>query len=112
MFIQLDTDISGKSWASIRSTLGVSKLVVFGTEPARVDSHLIQLLKQRELSASEGVIPLFKAGEQVLIAQGPFAGLNATFQMADGEMRAMVLIDVLNKATRLKLPLTDLRRVA
>ena len=112
LFIQLDTDISGKSWAPIRSTLGVSKLVVFGTEPARVDSGLIQLLKQRELSASEGVIPLFKAGEQVLITQGPFAGLNATFQMADGEMRAMVLIDVLNKATRLKLPLTDLRRVA
>ena len=45
LFIQLDTDISGKSWASIRSTLGVSKLVVFGTEPARVDSHLNQLLK-------------------------------------------------------------------
>ncbi len=112
LFIQLNTDISGKSWAPIRSTLGVSKLVVFGTEPARVDSDLIRLFKQRELNVCAEVTPLFKTGDQVEIVQGPFAGLNATFQMDDGEMRAMVLIDVLNKATRLKLPLTDLRRVA
>ena len=47
-----------------------------------------------------------------MIAQGPFAGLNATFQMSDGEMRAMVLIEVLNQVSKLKLPLADLRRVA
>ena len=112
LFIQLDTNLSGKSWGPIRSTLGVSKLVVFGSEPARVDSGLIYLFKQRELSVADQVTPLFKAGDQVVIAQGPFAGLNATFQMSDGEMRAMVLIEVLNQVSKLKLPLADLRRVA
>jgi transcriptional antiterminator RfaH len=92
--------------------LGVSKLVTFGSEPARVDSSLIHLFKQRELSVADQVTPLFKSGDQVLIAQGPFAGLNATFQMSDGEMRAMVLIEVLNQISKLKLPLADLRRVA
>jgi transcriptional antiterminator RfaH len=92
--------------------LGVSKLVVFGNEPARVDSGLIHLFKQRELSVADEVTPLFKTGDQVVIAQGPFAGLNATFQMSDGEMRAMVLIEVLNQVSKLKLPLADLRRVA
>jgi len=112
LFIQLDTNLSGKSWGPIRSTLGVSKLVVFGSEPARVDSNLIHLFKQRELSVADQVTPLFKTGDQVVIAQGPFAGLNATFQMSDGEMRAMVLIEVLNQVSKLKLPLADLRRVA
>jgi len=112
LFIQLDTNLSGKSWGPIRSTLGVSKLVVFGSEPARVDSGLIHLFKQRELSVADQVTPLFKTGDQVVIAQGPFAGLNATFQMSDGEMRAMVLIEVLNQVSKLKLPLADLRRVA
>lgn len=112
LFIQLDTDLSGKSWGPIRSTLGVSKLVTFGSEPARVDSGLIHLFKQRELSVADQVTPLFKSGDQVLIAQGPFAGLNATFQMSDGEMRAMVLIEVLNQISKLRLPLADLRRVA
>jgi hypothetical protein len=32
--------------------------------------------------------------------------------MSDGEMRAMVLIEVLNQVSKLKLPLADLRRVA
>ena len=90
----------------------MSKLVVFGSEPARVDSGLIHLFKQRELSVADQVTPLFKTGDQVVIAQGPFAGLNATFQMSDGEMRAMVLIEVLNQVSKLKLPLADLRRVA
>ena len=112
LFIQLDTNLSGKSWGPIRSTLGVSKLVVFGSEPARVDSGLIHLFKQRELSVADQVTPLFKTGDQVVITQGPFTGLNATFQMSDGEMRAMVLIEVLNQVSKLKLPLADLRRVA
>ena len=112
LFIQLDTNLSGKSWGPIRSTLGLSKLVVFGSEPARVDSGLIHLFKQRELSVADQVTPLFKTGDQVVIAQGPFAGLNATFQMSDGEMRAMVLIEVLNQVSKLKLPLADLRRGA
>ena len=111
LFIQLDTNLSGKSWSPIRSTLGVSKLVVFGTEPARVDSGVIHLFKQREISVAADVTPLFQTGEQVTIMQGPFAGLNATFQMSDGDMRAMVLIDVLNQFSKLKLPLADLRRV-
>ena len=112
LFIQLDTNLSGKSWSPIRSTPGVSKLVVFGTEPARVDSGVIHLFKQREISVAADVTPLFQTGEQVTIMQGPFAGLNATFQMSDGDMRAMVLIDVLNQFSKLKLPLADLRRVA
>ena len=73
LFIQLDTNLSGKSWGPIRSTLGVSKLVVFGSEPARVDSGLIHLFKQRELSVADQVTPLFKTGDQVVIAQGRVA---------------------------------------
>lgn len=48
LFIELDTQISGKSWSPIRSTLGVSKLVSFGMEPARVDRELIALLRDQE----------------------------------------------------------------
>ena len=66
LFIQLDTNLSGKSWGPIRSTLGVSKLVVFGNEPARVESGLIHLFKQRELSVADEVTPLFKTGVDVL----------------------------------------------
>jgi transcriptional antiterminator RfaH len=42
LFIQLNTELQGKSWAPIRSTKGVHRLVCFGSDPARVDPALVQ----------------------------------------------------------------------
>lgn len=44
LFIRLGEGDSARSWAPIRSTKGVSSLVSFGLEPARVDDSLIELL--------------------------------------------------------------------
>jgi transcriptional antiterminator RfaH len=46
-----------------------------------------------------------------LITSGPFAGIEGIFQMDDGESRAMLLIEMLNKATQIKLPLATLSKV-
>src|SRR3569833_1842969 len=48
LFIQLGQGISAKSWSPIRTTKGVSRLVSFGTEPAKVNNQLIELLKQQK----------------------------------------------------------------
>ena len=50
LFIRLGQGDSAKSWAPIRSTKGVSRLVSFGIEPARVDGGLIELLRTQEAS--------------------------------------------------------------
>jgi transcriptional antiterminator RfaH len=110
LFIRLDSTQSGKSWGPIRSTLGVSRLVTFGTEPARVDSVLIDLLKQHSQNTDDAPTKLYHSGERLLITEGAFAGLSAIFQMDDGESRAMVLIELLSKPTRLTLPLTSLSK--
>lgn len=44
LFIRLGQGDSAKSWAPIRSTKGVSRLVSFGIELARIDDALIELL--------------------------------------------------------------------
>ena len=46
LFIHLTAGVD--DWAPIRSTLGVSSLVRFGMEPARVPSRLITDIKARE----------------------------------------------------------------
>jgi transcriptional antiterminator RfaH len=111
LFIQLGHEQSGKSWGPIRSTKGVSRLVTFGTEPAKVDPQLIHTLQQRQVSLSIEPERLFKPGERVVIVDGPFTGLEAVYQMADGERRAMVLIELLSKPTRLTVLPAKLRRV-
>ncbi len=109
MFINLDVSLTGKSWAPIRSTLGVSRILTFGTEPARVDEKTIAAMQARESQYPEDAIPLFQPGDKVRVMEGPFAGIEAVYQMNDGEARVMVLIDLLSRQTRLTLPAKSLR---
>lgn len=111
LFIRLETSHSGKSWAPIRSTQGVSRLVTFGTEPAKVSTGLIEALCSQSDGMREQPERLFIEGDHVQIKDGPFAGLEAIYQMDDGESRAMVLIDLLSKPTKLAVSLASLRKV-
>jgi len=110
LFIQLDSGQMGQSWAPIRSTPGVSRLVTFGTEPAKVSDDLIDALRAHS-SAPTQAVPLFTPGERVQIKDGPFAGLEAIYQLDDGERRAMVLIELLHKPSRLALAPASLRKL-
>lgn len=106
LFIELDADGSGQSWAPIRSTKGVSQLVRFGAEAAKVDERLIAALRGCDAEAPR---PLFRPGDRVTIADGPFAGIEAVFEIADGERRAMVLVEILGKRARLGVAVAQLR---
>lgn len=108
LFIELDTHLSGKSWAPIRSTLGVSKLVSFGNEPARVDHQLINLLRDQENLLAQAPRSPYQPGDIVEIKEGAFKGVQAIYQMDDGESRAMVLIELLHRPTRMRVPLNQL----
>ena len=111
LFIRLGQEDSSKSWSPIRSTRGVSRLVGFGNDPARVDDELVEHLKLRERVANQSIEPLFKAGERVTVTTGPFAGIEGVFQMLDGDQRAMVLIELLSKRTPLRASPAHLRKV-
>jgi transcriptional antiterminator RfaH len=112
LFIELDATQSGKSWSPIRSSLGVSRLVTFGTEPAKVSVELINILRQQTEVSLTAPVSLYQPGDRVQITEGPFTGIEAIFQMSDGEARAMVLIELLRKPTRLKLPLVSLLKAS
>jgi len=110
LFIYLATGMDAKSWAPIRSTNGVSSLVRFGDSPARVDDGIIDLIKCHELEIKRAPERLFNEGDRLQVVDGPFAGMGVVFEMSDGENRAMVLIDLLGKLTRLTLRPGDLKK--
>mgnify|MGYP003331459342 FL=1 len=103
LFIRLGLGLEAKSWTPIRSTLGVSRLVRFGMEPAKVDDALIQTLRQHESDFKARPQKLFEVGQKVVITQGAFAGIEGIFQMSDGEQRVMVLIEIMSKQVPLRL---------
>lgn len=111
LFIRLGQGVSAKSWAPIRSTKGVSRLVSFGVEPARVDDSLIELLRMQEASAHKEPERLFKQGERVHLTEAPFSGLEGIYQLAEGERRVIVLIEMLSKQVRVQLSPASLRKV-
>jgi transcriptional antiterminator RfaH len=96
-----------QAWAPIRSTLGVTSLVRFGGVFASLPVALIESLR----AAAEGpqlARLVFKQGQKVRIVAGPYASIEAVFEMAEGEDRAAVLLDLLGRQNRVRVELDQL----
>lgn len=111
LFVRADAIDSGARWGAVRSTKGVSRLVTFGNEPARVSPQLVDKLRSLSNAATARPQSIFRPGERLLITQGPFAGIEAIYQMTEGDSRVMVLIELLSKLARLSLSPANLRRI-
>lgn len=107
LFIQLDKTQS--NWSPIRSTLGVNKLVSFGNVPAVVPDSLIERLRQTDGLQREY---LLKEGDAVQFVSGPLQGMEGILQQRDGELRAMVLIELISQPQKIITPIDDIRPLA
>ena len=110
LFIRLGTGLESQSWAPIRSTIGVSRLVTFGQTPATIEDELIAQLQVKTDSA-EVQLRHFEPGEQVVVTDGPFVGVEAIYQMADAEGRVRVLLNILSKKVKMSVPPASIRKV-
>lgn len=111
LFIRLGQASPVKSLAPIRSTKGVSRLVSFGLEPARIDDSLIEYLRAQEAARAVEPERLFNPGQRVRLTEGPFAGIEGIFQMTEGEQRVIVLIELLSRPVAMRVALADVRKV-
>ena len=109
LFIRLGTGLEGQSWAPIRSTTGVSRLVAFGTTPAKVGDELVEALRSQP-GGPDNLRRHFEPGQAVVITQGPFAGLEAIYQTTDAERRSMILLEMLGKPVSMRIDTTSLRK--
>lgn len=102
-FLKINEATQTKGTNTIRSTKGVSKLITFGGTPAELNDELMKTIRQREQQQEHEPQQLFRPGDELGIKSGPFAGLDAVYQMNDGEERVMVLIELMSKQVRLAL---------
>ena len=112
IFICLDTAKTGFGWSAIRSTLGVSGLVTFGTTPAKIAMHLIDNLRAYQKSEAQSPQRLFNTGDRLEIIYGPFTWLEAVYQLQSAQDRVIVLIKWLGKSVPLQITPKSLLKVA
>lgn len=110
LFIKNHTQLN---LAAIRSTRGVNGLVRFGESLAYVSADLVQelLVQQADLQKKMVQEQVFHVGDKLQILAGPFATLNAIYQMPDGESRSFVLLNFLGQSTRLLMENSELERL-
>ena len=105
LFIQLG---SGESWAPLRSTRGVLRIVSFGGKPLPVGDDLIAQLYEHDSAAP--VEARFACGERVRINEGPFVDVEAIFLAMEGEQRVLLLMTLLQREQRISVPLVDISK--
>ena len=110
-YLFVHANISEQSLAPIRSTVGVSGLVRFGTLLRPVPDAVVHYLQQTE--AAQGALSdeeswPFRAGDKVAVLEGAFAGLTAVFEGAQPEARAMILVELLGRQNAVEVPINAL----
>ncbi len=92
IFVKFDME---ENYRLVKYTRGVRRIVGCGNAPQAVPEDIISSIKER---MEEGVINLspveFKAGEDVVVKDGPFRGLQAIFER---EMKETERVSILLK---------------
>lgn len=99
LFIYLDTTTD--NWVPIRSTIGVSNMVKFGSKHAEVTDKLVEKIKKQE--TSEGIHEIkyqFQQGDRVRMVDGPLSDLEGIFMANRSEDRVFLLMQMLGKQMR------------
>ncbi len=112
LFVHCDLEVV--SVASLQWIPGLRRIVSFDGRPAIVPDQAIALIRSqlRQIEA-QGGLPThnFKPGDEVVIDEGPLAGLRGIFQGPLGPAeRVHILIRFLGEVNRAEVPVAALRR--
>jgi transcriptional antiterminator RfaH len=112
LFVRIDAD--KPQWLPIRSTFGVTDIVLNGSRPAVLSDGVVQEIRRRE--GEDGYILLkpacaFRRGEAVSIVSGALANCQALFECATDEDRVILLLDLLGREVRVEVALDDIHAV-
>jgi transcription elongation factor/antiterminator RfaH len=103
-YIFVILDLRRDRWLSVRSTVGVARLVGADDRPLPVPHGIVESLIAH---AAEANVTLFgdglQVGERVRIATGPFAEFIGTLERLDNSGRVRVLLNMMRGEVRISL---------
>jgi transcriptional antiterminator RfaH len=114
-YLFLKAIASHQNLAPVRCTKGVLNMVRFGTELAVVPEAVIRAIRAC-VSPETGLIKIepvaIRTGDRVRIFDGPLAGINGVVQETNGNNRALILMELLGRPTRVQVESILLQKTA
>lgn len=107
LFIRAD-DFAQKNIHLIRSTRGLNTLLKIDESVLVVPSEIIDTLKSNQTQYPNSINIYFTPGSTVEIISGIYKGIEAIYQMDSGADRAIVLLSLIQKNTKLNVRKQDL----
>jgi transcriptional antiterminator RfaH len=105
-YLFVSVDMATQRWHSIRSTIGITRLVTNGDVPAVVPQAIIEGLKRRE--DTNGLVqlecrPRFAPGDKIRVLNGAFCDALGLFEGIRDQERVAILLDLLGRKVRVVL---------
>ncbi len=113
LFVELDLETA--RWRSVNGTFGVANLVQFGPKPSAVPAGVVEEIMSRE--NADGLImlqpedPSLRAGDKVVLADGPLDQQFGVIIRLPGHRRAEVLLHLMGRQVKVTTPLSHIRVV-
>jgi transcriptional antiterminator RfaH len=102
-YVFVAINLGVQRWRSIQSTVGVSRLVCRGEDPAAVPEGVVEELQRRQDEG--GLIRLerrarFNPGDTVRVVAGAFSDCLGLYEGMDDRERVAILLDLLGRKVR------------
>ena len=114
LFVQADIETSGQR--ALRSAKGVVDILRCGSgdAPTPVDDAIIEAIRRRE--NDKGYVELneldgLRKGDRVRIVEGALCDQVGLFEKLGDDQRVMILLDLLGRAVRARIPQQNIERV-
>ena len=110
IFAQINLGLD--NWSSIKSSYGVSHIVMFGEKLTSIPPRIIKLIQDR--LNEEGIYKQnisrvnYKKGDSLTIKEGQFSGLDAVFLSNKSKDRVRLLLKLINTTVISEIPKSDI----
>jgi len=109
LFVKINTELD--KWTRIKSTRGVSHLVVFGQRVAEIPNQVITYLKsgadENDIFRQKITRQEFQRGDKLVIQKGVFKNKKATFLAKNSQERVRILLRFVNHLITADIPASD-----
>ena len=107
LFVRLNPHIG--NFAAVKNTRGISGFVSYGASYQLVPELLINELKNVQLAQDCNNLP--QAGDLVCVSNSSFKDVQAIFKEPDGDMRSILLVNLLNQRIEMSVDNRELKKV-